>query len=330
MPLNLNLLELDYEAECRRICGFIRTGVVNVFKKKGAVIAVSGGIDSSTTAALCARALGREHVFAILMPERDSSPESLHFGRRLVEHLGIAFEVVDIAPILEAMGCYSARDASIREVFPEYSEGYRNKITLTAAGDSTSRFGYFSLVIAGPDAAEKKRRLPAKNYLEIVAATNMKQRTRKALEYFHADRLNYAVAGTPNLLEYDQGFFVKLGDGAADIKPIAHLYKTQVYQMARHLGLPDDLVNRKSTTDTYSLSQTQEEFFFNVPLEMLDLALFGLNHGHDIDSIAAEAGIPREEVALILRDIQQKRSSTAPLHLQALTLAPSPAVRTET
>lgn len=324
MPLNLKLLELDCESESRRISAFVRTGVVNVFKKKGAVIAVSGGIDSSTTAALCTRALGREHVFAILMPERDSSPESLYYGKRLVEHLGIAFEIVDIAPILETMGCYCTRDASIREIFPEYSNGYRNKIILTTTGDTTaSRFGYFSLVIAGPDGVEKKRRLPAKNYLEILAATNMKQRTRKSLEYFHADRLNYAVAGTPNLLEYDQGFFVKLGDGAADIKPIAHLYKTQVYQMARHLGLPEDLVNRRSTTDTYSLEQTQEEFYFGAPLEKLDLTLFGLNQGHDIDGIVTETGMLREEVALILRDIRQKRSSTAALHLQPLTLGRS-------
>lgn len=324
MPLNLKLLELDCERECARISSFLRTSVVNVFKKKGAVIAVSGGIDSSTTAALCTRALGRDHVFAILMPERDSSPESLYYGKQLVEHLGIAFEVVDIAPILEVMGCYRARDESIREIFPEYAEGYRNKITLTATGDTVSRFGYFSLVIAGPDGVERKQRLPARNYLEIVAATNMKQRTRKSLEYFHADRLNYVVAGTPNLLEYDQGFFVKLGDGAADIKPIAHLYKTQVYQIARHLGLPEDLVNRRSTTDTYSLAQTQEEFYFSVPLEKLDLALFGLNQGHDVDVIVSETGMLREEVALILKDIRQKRSSTAPLHLQPLILEPLP------
>jgi NAD+ synthase len=322
MPLNLKLLELDCEKECARISSFIRSSVVNTFKKKGVVVAVSGGIDSSTTAALCTQALGREHVFAILMPERDSSPESLSYGKQLVEHLGIAFEVVDIAPILEVMGCYQTRDESIREIFPEYAEGYKNKIVLTTTG-SSSRFGYFSLVIAGPDGIQKKQRLPAKNYLEIVAATNMKQRTRKSLEYFHADRLNYAVAGTPNLLEYDQGFFVKLGDGAADIKPIAHLYKTQVYQIARHLRLPENLVNRRSTTDTYSLAQTQGEFYFSVPLEKLDLALFGLNQGHDVDAIAAETGIPRGEVAIILKDIQQKRSSTAALHLQPLNLEPS-------
>ncbi|MCI0418819.1 MAG: NAD(+) synthase [Acidobacteria bacterium] len=329
MTLNIRALELDCERECSRIDDFVRNSVVNVFKKKGAVVAVSGGIDSSTTAALCVRALGREHVFALLMPERDSSSESLHYGRRLVQHLGVAFEVVDIAPTLEVMGCYRFRDEAIREIFPEYSQGYKNKLTLTSTGEAGSRFGFFSVVIAGPDGVQKKRRLPVKNYLQILAATNMKQRTRKSLEYFHADRLNYAVAGTPNLLEHDQGFFVRLGDGAADLKPIAHLYKTQVFQMARHLGLPEDLVNRRSTTDTYSLEQTQEEFYFNVPLEKLDLVLFGVNQGHAADAIALETGMPPEEVEWIIKDIRQKRSSTAPLHLQPLTLMPSKAVSSE-
>lgn len=322
MPLNLRTLDLDYEKETNRIVTFIRNSVVGVLKKKGTVVAVSGGIDSSTTAALCVKALGREHVFALLMPERDSSPESLHFGRRLVQHLGIAFEVIDIAPILEAMDCYRFRDEAIREVFPEYSEGYKNKIVLTSSGETGSRFGFYSVVIAGRDGMQKKKRLPVNNYLRIVAATNMKQRTRKSLEYFHADRLNYAVAGTPNLLEYDQGFFVKLGDGAADLKPIAHLYKTQVFQMARHLGLPPDLVERKSTTDTYSLEQDQEEFYFSVPLEKLDLVLFGVNQGKDADAISNDTGIELAEVGRIIRDIWQKRSSSVPIHLSALTLVP--------
>ena len=329
MPLNLQTLELDYEKESSRIAAFIRNSVVGVLKKKGVVVAVSGGIDSSTTAALCVKVLGGEHVFALLMPERDSSPESLHYGRRLVNHLGIGFEIIDIAPILQAMGCYQFRDEAIREIFPEYADGYKNKITLTSTGESGSRFGFYSVVIAGPDGIQKKQRLPVRNYLQIVAATNMKQRTRKSLEYFHADRLNYAVAGTPNLLEYDQGFFVKLGDGAADLKPIAHLYKTQVFQMARHLGLPVDLVERKSTTDTYSLEQSQEEFYFNVPLEKLDLVLFGINQGKDAGAISTDTGMHREEVEWIIKDIWQKRSSTAPLHLPPLTLVPGKAVPAE-
>ena len=122
-------------------------------------------------------------------------------------------------------------------------------------------------------------RLPLQEYLQIVAATNFKQRIRKTLEYFHADRLNYAVVGTPNRLEYDQGFFVKNGDGAADVKPIAHLYKTQVYALARHLGLPEEICNGAPTTDTYSLPQGQDEFYFALPYDQMDLALWALNHG---------------------------------------------------
>ena len=133
--------------------------------------------------------------------------------------------------------------------------------------------------------------MPLDVYLGVVAATNMKQRTRKQLEYYHADRLNYAVLGTPNRLEYDQGFFVKNGDGAADIKPIAHLYKTQVYALAAHLGLPEEIRSRPPTTDTWSLAQSQEEFYFSVPYPTMDLCLFGLENGIAAAEVAARAGL---------------------------------------
>ncbi|MEW5977963.1 MAG: NAD(+) synthase [Acidobacteriota bacterium] len=320
--LNLSLLDLNWEEETVRIAGFIRNAVVQKLKKKGVVVAVSGGIDSSTTAALSVRALGQGNVLALLMPENDSASESLEAGKLLVKHLGIPHEVINIGPFLEVMGCYRHRDDAIREIFPEYSSDYRSKIVLTSKGNSAARFGFYSIVIQSPDGHEKRQRLSLRNYLQVVAATSMKQRTRKALEYFHADRLNFAVAGTPNLLEYDQGFFVKLGDGAADLKPIAHLYKTQVFRLAEHLGLPDELVQRKSTTDTYSLQQSQEEFYFNVPLEKLDLVMFGVNCGWDPQMISDQSGIRRDEVESIVQDIRQKRAATASLHFPPLSLVP--------
>jgi len=142
----------------------------------------------------------------------------------------------------------------------------------------------------------------------------MKQRTRKQLEYYHADRLNYAVAGTPNRLEYDQGFFVKNGDGAADIKPIAHLYKTQVYALAAHLGLPAEVCSRPPTTDTWSLAQSQEEFYFSVPYPVMDLCLFGLENGIPVADVAARSGLTAEQVETVWRDIKSKRAATRYLH----------------
>ncbi|MGM0577450.1 MAG: NAD(+) synthase [Myxococcota bacterium] len=107
--------------------------------------------------------------------------------------------------------------------------------------------------------------MPADANLQLVAAASFKQYVRKMMEYYHADRLVYAVVGTPNRLERDQGFFVMGGDGAADVKPIAHLYKTQVYALADWMRLPDEVSFRAPTTDTCSMDQNQEEFFFSVP-----------------------------------------------------------------
>ena len=316
------LLQMNLNKEVERICQFIKKQVGGTFRKKGTVVAVSGGIDSSTTTALCARALGREHVFALLMPERDSSSDSLRFGEMLVQHLKIPHQVIDIAPVLESMGCYRFRDEAIREVIPEYSAGWKSKIVLGGGALPGSGINFFSVVVASPEGLEIRKRLPWGNYLQVVAATNMKQRTRKSLEYFHADRLNYAVAGTPNLLEYDQGFFVKLGDGAADLKPIAHLYKSQVYAMACHLGLPEELCTRKPTTDTYSLDQTQEEFFFQVSYTLLDLIHSGHSQGLSAEMIAAEAATHVDVVRSVIKDVEQKRQATTPLHLPPLTLQP--------
>ena len=179
-------------------------------------------------------------------------------------------------------------------------------------------------MVQAPDGRELKARLDQPAYLTIVAATNFKQRVRKMLEYFHADRLNYAVAGTPNLLEYDQGFFVKNGDGAADVKPIAHLYKTQVYALARHLGLPAEICGVTPTTDTYSLPQGQDEFYFALPYAQMDLALWALNHDVPAEALAAAIGITAERAALVYKDIRQKRVTTAPLHSRPLLIRPVP------
>jgi len=315
-----HVLQLDCAAEADRVARWIVETLATRLHRRGLVVAISGGIDSSVCAALAVRAVGAGKVFGLLLPERDSSPFSTERGRLLAHHLGIAHEVFDIAPALEALGCYRQRDEAIRRVFPDYGPGWRNKIVI--AGGLGAGINYFKLVAASPDGATRESRLPLREYLQIVAATNFKQRVRKTMDYFHADRLHYAVVGTPNRLEYDQGFFVKVGDGAADLKPIAHLYKTQVYAMARSLGLPDEICAAQPTTDTYTLPQGQDEFFFALPYAQMDLALWSLNHGVPADRLAPALGLDVAQAQSVYDDIASKRRAARYLHASAETIEP--------
>ena len=315
--LSASALRLDAAHEVDHIAKAIRTAVHSTLKRRGAVIGISGGIDSSVSAALCVRALGPERVLGILMPEADSAPESLVFGQLLGASLGIATIVEEITPILDAAGCYRRRDDAIRAVVPEYGPGCKSKIVLPNAADHDG-YRVFSIVVQFADGRQTNTRLTREAYLSILAATNFKQRVRKMMEYHYADRYQYAVIGTPNRLEHDQGFFVKLGDGAADVKPIAHLYKTQVYQLAEYLGIPEEIRRRPPTTDTYSLSQSQEEFFFSIPLEKLDLCLYGVNHGVAAAEVCQATGLTIQQVGRVYRDLASKRRVSRYLHHAAV------------
>ena len=311
------LLKLDCARETERIVTTLRECVLRRFKKRGLVVAISGGIDSSVVAALAVRAFGAERVLAVLMPEKDSCPETLPLSREVVESLKIASVTEDITRILEAAGCYRRRDDAIRLALPDYTADWKSKIVLPSVAES-DQYRLFALVAQSPEGSVVKARLPLEAYLGIVAASNFKQRTRKMLEYYHADRLNYAVSGTPNRLEYDQGFFVKGGDGAADVKPIAHLYKTQVYQMAEYLKVPDRVRSRPPSTDTYSLPQSQEEFYFSVPFEKMDLIMYGKDHGFAPAEIGTVVGLDEVQVGRVFRDIDSKRRMAHYLHSQAV------------
>jgi NAD+ synthase len=305
-------LTIDLPTEAERISQRIR-GCLAAAWRKGAVVALSGGIDSSIVAALCVRALGSGRVFGLHMPERDSSEETIKLSTSVSDALGIQSRLEEISVVLDAVGCYRRRDDAIRKVVPEYGPGYKSKIVLPSVTDSDS-LRIYSVVVEAPDGSQTRHRLTTDAYLGIVAATNFKQRVRKMLEYYHADRLNYVVTGTPNRLEYDQGFFVKLGDGSADIKPIAHLYKSQVYALAEFLGVPEEIRRRPSTTDTYSLAQSQEEFYFSLPYQRMDLCLYGKNNGIPRDEVAAATGLTVEQVDRVFRDVDQKRKTTHYLH----------------
>jgi NAD+ synthase len=315
MPAVLNALDLDPAAAVARIGEALRGQLAGSLKRRGLVVGMSGGVDSSVCAALAVAAVGPKHVFGLFMPERESDPESLRIARGLAAQLGIDHTTEDIAPMLEAVGCYKRRNDAIRRVIPEFADDWGCKLVLPPDRLDADRLNVTYVVVKPPHGEMQRVRLPAAEYRQIVAASNFKQRVRTMLEYYHADRLHYAVVGTPNRLEYDQGFFVKGGDGLADVKPIAHLYKTQVYQLAEYLRIPEAVTSRPPTTDTFSLPQSQEEFYYNMPTRKLDIVLHARNEGLAPEEIADEVGFTPEQVQRAYGDIDQKRMTTRYLHL---------------
>jgi NAD+ synthase len=308
-------LDIDPGETTRALTAVIREQVLGTLRRRGVVLGLSGGVDSSVAAALCVRALGPQRVFGLLMPEREGEDDSVRLARDLAHTLGMAFAIEVVGPTLDAVGCYRRQADAIRKVVPEYADGWACKLVARGEGRGLT---VYELVVAAPSGARRSVRLPPDVLLELVAATNFKQRTRKMLEYHHADRLRYAVVGTPNRLEYDQGFFVKVGDGAADLKPLARLYKTQIYRLAEHLGVPEEIRSRAPTTETYSLPQTQEEFFFGLPLRTLDLCLFAHDRGITSEVLAEELGLSPAEAAGVYREIEARRRASAYLHAPPL------------
>lgn len=312
-----DVFALDYAAETKRIGDWL-VATVRQQARRGLVVGVSGGIDSAVCAALAVRALGPQRVFCLLMPERDMVDDAHDRGRRLCEQLGVNYAVEEIESALEGLGCYRRRDEAIARLIPDYGRDWKHKIVVSPATEGT--ITHFNIVVQNPAGEQSTQRMPADVYLQVVAATNFKQRVRKNFEYYHGDRLNYAVIGTPNKLEYDLGFFVRGGDGLADVKPIAHLYKNQVYAMAEHLGVTAEIRAQTPSTNTYSLPQTQEEFYYALPYEKADLALYALLNDVALDEAAAAIDITRAQLDHVYKDFKGKQRAAERLLADAAIL----------
>ncbi len=310
MSFSKNDIRIDAAAEAERIIVNMRKIVGQELNKRGGVIGISGGIDSSVCLALSAKAFGPERVLGVTMPESDSNPVSAVLARKLAQRFGVPYIVEDMTAALAGFGTYRRRDEAMKNVFPEYDSTFRAKIVLPSAMGDKDQLNVFRLMIISPEGEEKTERIPLKEYLQIVAASNFKQRSRMSMLYYHADRLNFAVVGTGNKNEHEQGFFVKYGDGGADIKPIAHLFKTQVFQLAEYLGVPEEIRKRTPTTDTYSAECTQEEFFFRVPFEVGDLVWYAMEKGVPVAEVASALGLGEDQVLNIQSDIRRKIKAT--------------------
>lgn len=313
-----NILHLDAEAEVARIVEKMRHNIFNVLKRKGGILGVSGGVDSAVVLAIAVQALGPERLVALLLPEMESSPDSARLGHAVCRQYGVVPLVEDVTGPLIGFGAYRRRDEAVREIFPEYDSTYKLKITLPEGLMEGRTLNFFSATIVAPDGRESSKRLRPAQFRQIVAATNFKQRSRVALLYFHAELHDYAVIGTPQRNEHDQGFFVKYGDGAMDLKPIGHLYKSQVYQLAEHLDVLPEIRTRPPTSDTYSAGSTQEEFFFRLPFETMDLIWYGLDNDIPAAIVAQEMELSEEQVQRVYDDILQKRRTTEYLRMPPL------------
>ena len=318
MAFTHELIHIDSETETQKIVENIRTTVSQKLRRKGAVVGISGGIDSSVVLALCVRALGEKRVLGVMLPEKDSSPDNFILARKLVQKLNVDYVIEDMTPALFGFQAYHRRDDAICHIFPDYDISYKVKIGLPSNLLEQGSLNIFYITVISPEGEEKSARIPFQDYLQIVAASNLKQRSRMCMLYYHAERLNYAVVGTPNKNEHDLGFFVKYGDGGSDLTPIVHLFKTQVYQLAKYLEIPEEIQQRTPTTDTYSAEQTQEEFFFRIPFHLLDSIWYGWENGYATQEIATALNLSEQQVKNVIDDISRKKAATEYLRMQPL------------
>jgi NAD+ synthase len=323
---NRQALTIDTSAEVERICLALTRTVRKRLRRKGAIVGISGGVDSAVVLALCVRSFGPQRVRAVIMPERDSAPESEALARLVAAECGLSPIVEEITGILEAFRCYERRDEAIRRAFPEYDTGlgYRAKITLPPNLLEKDTLNIFSLTVISADGKTVTKKLSAPDLYQIIAASNIKQRTRMGMLYYYAELHNFAVIGTANKNEDDLGFFVKYGDGGIDVKPIAHLYKTQVYQLAEFFGIPELIRQRVPTTDTYNAGSTQEEFFFRLPFETMDLLWHGMESHAPLSEVAEVMNLSEPQVVRAYNDLVRKRRTSEYLKLPPIGLGRGP------
>jgi NAD+ synthase len=317
VPFSRDIIQLkDVESIVEKICSKLKDDVFHVLRRKGGVIGISGGIDSSVTLALAVKALGAENLLGVMLPEKDSSPESRIFAQKLADKFGVKTIVEDISLALKGFDCYARRDEAVKRIIPNFNpETDKMKIGIPVEIIEKNLPPVFHVTVVYADGTQENKRLPANEYLQIVAASNFKQRSRMSMLYYHAEALHYAVLGTPNKHEVEQGFFVKYGDGGADVMPIGNLYKTQVYQIARHLGVPEEIIQRTPTTDTYSAEQTQEEFFYQLPFETMDLLWFGWENGYSAKEVAQALDFQEDLVVKNFKNFERKQKTTEYLRM---------------
>ncbi len=310
MKLTKNFLKIDPVDTTEKLSQFIKQEVFSNLKRKGAIIGISGGVDSAVCAALSARALGLDNVLGVVLPEKESDPNSKVLAKKLADQLSIKSEYIDITSILSSLGVYSVREAIVKKLFPEFDSSYRYRLILPQNLLEKNRFNIYFLEIQNNRGRRFSRRLNAQDYRKMIAATDMKQRTRMMMLYYYAEMNHYAVVGTTNRSEMMQGFFVKYGDGGVDLEPLAHLYKTQVYQLASYLEIPKEIIKRNPSPDTFNLEVSDKEFYFCLPYDLVDSFLYAYENKLKLDELQNGLTLDREAIQRGLDEVDKKFKAT--------------------
>ncbi len=316
MRFSTDVLKIDPAEETRRIADFVVEETRKVHRRNGVIVGLSGGIDSAVMVAIAVKALGKNKVLGLVLPERESNPISRQYAISHAQDLGIEFREVDITPTVDSVLAYDRRDEIIRSMTPGYTPGCKYNITLPTDLLERNAFSFYVLQVLLADGTVAKKRLNMDEFRAITSFANIKIRSRMIHLYAEAERRNLLVAGTTNRTEMILGDFCKYGDGGTDIEALAHLYKNQIYQLAAHLGVIGEIIQREPSPDTFSLPVSDHEFFFRIPFSKIDFLLYAWEHQVPSEETASVLELSQEAVKRAFQDFASKNRAT--MHLREM------------
>ena len=320
MLFNLEVLKIDPAQQLAKLSAFIVEQMNVVFRRKGIIVGLSGGIDSACIAAIAVHAIGKEKVVGLVLPESESNPISSEYAIKHAKALGIEHRKIYITPTVDSVVHYKWRDEFIQKLIPEYKPGYKYNITLPTDLLDRDTFSFYSLQVQMPDGEIKRKRLNLAGFRTITSFANIKIRARMLHLYAEAERRNLLVIGTTNRTEFILGDFCKYGDGGTDIEPLTYLYKNQIYQLADYLEVIPEIINRQPSPDTFSLPVSDQEFFFRIPFNRLDHLLYAWEHDIPINDAANILDISEDAVNRAFKDFSSKFRTTEHLRKVPNTL----------
>ena len=295
----------EIEKTINSIENFVKEEISKRFQKRGAVIGISGGIDSAVMAAICAKSIDPKQVLGIIMPEKESDPTSQILAKKVVEQYQIETKIIDITSILESFGVYSIKEQIVKEKFSNFNNNCKYRVTIPSKISNSAGIPFLEIL----DDKNKKYqfKISTSEFLTLIASSSIKHRVRMTLLYYYAEKNNFCVVGTTNKSEFLQGYFVKYGDGGTDLEPLTNLYKSQIYQIGEFLKVPNEILEKDASADIWSFNTSDEEFFYSVPYHIVDLILYARENNMTKSEIEKISNLSLEQIEKLLQFQNQKQ-----------------------